>query len=54
VQNVRRKIKDIAVSLGISRSTLNVIQRRLSMDKYLVYIGMLAILLLILILRYYL
>ncbi len=45
---------DIASTLGISRNLMNIIQRRSTLDKYMVYIGMVVILLLILLLRHYL
>ena len=45
---------DIAASLGVSRNLMNIIQRRTTLDKYLVYIGMVVIVLLILLLRHYL
>jgi hypothetical protein len=45
---------DIASTLGISRNLMNIIHRRSTLDKYLVYIGMVVILLLILLLRHYL
>ncbi len=45
---------DIASSLGVSKNLMNIIQRRTTLDKYLVYIGMVLIIVLIFLLRHYL
>ena len=54
LKDAHRKVLDIASSLGISRNLMNVIQRRTTLDKYLVYVGMVVVILLVLLLRHYL
>ncbi len=53
-QDVQRKVMDIASTLGISRNLMNIIHRRGTLDKYLVYIGMAVIVTLVVLLRHYL
>jgi len=54
IKNARRKLLDAANVMGLSNSLVNVIDRRHTMDKYLVYAGMVASMLLLFGLYYWL
>jgi golgi SNAP receptor complex member 2 len=53
LKNAHRKALDIFNTLGLSRSILQMIERRTSGDKILVYGGMFVVTLLIIVLYYY-
>eukprot|EP01130_Rhizamoeba_saxonica_P007730 TRINITY_DN3136_c0_g1_i3.p1 TRINITY_DN3136_c0_g1~~TRINITY_DN3136_c0_g1_i3.p1 ORF type:complete len:214 (-),score=31.30 TRINITY_DN3136_c0_g1_i3:62-703(-) len=53
LKNVRTKVMDIANVLGVSNSVIRMIERRLFVDKLILYGGMLFILLLLIVAVYY-
>ena len=51
--NTRARLVDLGVMLGVSRSTMNYIDTRLRLDKWIVYCGMLMVTLLLVFVWYW-
>lgn len=53
LKGVGKRILDIGNTLGLSNHTMRVIEKRISEDKYVLYVGMAVTLLIIFIFIYY-
>lgn len=53
LKGVRKQILDMGNTLGLSNHTMKIIEKRISEDKYVLYIGMVVTLLIIFIFIYY-
>lgn len=53
LKGAHRRILDIGNTLGLSNHTMRIIEKRISEDKYVLYVGMAVTLLIIFIFIYY-
>lgn len=53
IKGVHRRILDIGNTLGLSNHTMRLIEKRISEDKYVLYIGMVVVLIVLFIFIYY-
>jgi len=54
IKTIQKKVYDIGITLGLSKSVMKVIERKQFVDKLLVYGGMLVTLAILFLLWYYL